>query len=73
MARVVPDVLEVDDPQPTELVADDVSACQVAVDEAEIVEIAHGVEEVLPVDVVMGLMSRQWRFTRDEDKPVLQW
>jgi len=34
MARVVPDVLEVDDPQPTELVADDVSACQVAVDEA---------------------------------------
>ena len=34
MARVVPDVLKVDDPQPTELVTDDVSACQVAVDEA---------------------------------------
>ena len=34
MARVVPDVLEVDDPQSTELVSDDVSACQVAVDEA---------------------------------------
>ena len=31
---MVSDVLEVDYPQPTELVADDVSACQVAVDEA---------------------------------------
>lgn len=34
MAGVVPNVLEVDDPQPTVLVADNVSACQVAVDEA---------------------------------------
>lgn len=59
VARVVPDVLEVDDPQPTELVADDVSACQVAVDEAEIVEIAHGMEEVLPANIVMGLAFRQ--------------
>jgi len=34
MARVVSDVLEVDDPQSTELVADNVPACQVAVNEA---------------------------------------
>ena len=30
---VVPDVLEVNDPEATPLVADDVPACQVAVDE----------------------------------------
>ena len=34
MACVVFDMLEVEDPQATKLVADDVSACQVAVDEA---------------------------------------
>ena len=34
MACVMPDVLEVENPQATELVTDDVSACQVAVDES---------------------------------------
>lgn len=34
MACVASDMLEVEDPQATKLVADDVSACQVAVDEA---------------------------------------
>jgi hypothetical protein len=48
MAFVVPDVLEVDDPQAAALVADDVPACQVPVDETQIVQIAHGVEEVFP-------------------------
>jgi len=33
MTRVVPDVLEVDDPQATALVADYVPTCQVAIDE----------------------------------------
>jgi len=49
MARVVPDVLEVEDLQTTELVTDDVSACKVAVDETKVVEVAHGTEEIQPV------------------------
>ena len=48
MAFMVPDMLEVDDPQTTALVADDVPARQVAVDKTKVVQIAHGVEEVFP-------------------------
>jgi hypothetical protein len=36
MAFMMPDVLEVDDPQATALVADNVPACQVTVDESQI-------------------------------------
>lgn len=67
MAFVVPDVLEVDDPQATALVADDVPACQVAVDKPQVVQITHGVEEVFPVAGVSAPVSHErWRRTCPE-------
>jgi len=54
MAFVAPDVLEINDPQATSVVADDVSACQIAIDKPQIMQIAHGVEEVFPANIVWG-------------------
>lgn len=64
MACMVPDVLEVEDPQATELVTDDISARKVAVDETEIVEIAHGTEEVQSVNKSIG--SASWQRSLEE-------
>jgi len=73
MALVPPDVLEVDDPQTTALVTNDVPACKVTVDEPQVMEFAHRVEEVLPAEVVIELTFSATCGKKGNDGPVFRW
>lgn len=72
MACVVPDMLEVEDPQTTELVTDDVSACKVAVDKTKIVEVAHGAEEIQPMNEGDGVSVLATHAMGGNNGPVLR-